>query len=361
MSRPASSTSSRVAIDAVGRQPLGGHRHVGVGRGRDHDDPVAPPAVPVEPAPHLGPDVGGEVADGELARPPGRGGRRRPRPATRVNSSSLVSSATVPPATAAWASRGASSARGPQHGAAAGHGGQEVEHAPAVGQGAVEVEGGDVGHVRAGSGAGAGDGRRRPGRHRRRTGRRPRAPRPRRGCPGRAGSRRRSASATGRSHWSSGRAPVVAQADLGEGGELARPRPRPPRAPSPAAPPGWPGPWPAPRRRRRPGRSGSGPGPGPRPTRRGSRTVPPSTRGTPKRRQKTPKAASVGGHPQVAPHGQLEPAGHGVALDGGDHRLGQGQPGRAHRARARPRPPGCRSRRRWPGGRRRRRRSRRRR
>ena len=48
-----------------------------------------------------------------------------------------------------------------------------------------------------------------------------------------------------------------------------------------------------------------------------------------------------GGHPQVAPDGQLQAAGHGVALDGGDHRLGQLQAGRPHRARARPRPPGA--------------------
>ena len=54
----------------------------------------------------------------------------------------------------------------------------------------------------------------------------------------------------------------------------------------------------------------------------------------------------LGGHPQVAPDGQLEPARDGVTLDGGDHRLAQPHPGGAHRAvRAGPRPdgPGCRT------------------
>ena len=57
--------------------------------------------------------------------------------------------------------------------------------------------------------------------------------------------------------------------------------------------------------------------------------------------QRDPEAAAedpedgvLGGHPQVAPQGQLETAGHGVALDGGDHRLGEGHPGRAHGPRA---------------------------
>ncbi len=69
----------------------------------------------------------------------------------------------------------------------------------------------------------------------------------------------------------------------------------------------------------------------PWPTSRGSRTVPPSISGTPQRRQNTPKIALVRRHPQVAPQGQLQPAGHGVALDGGDHRLGEQPPRRPHR------------------------------
>ena len=37
-----------------------------------------------------------------------------------------------------------------------------------------------------------------------------------------------------------------------------------------------------------------------------------------------------GGHPEVAPQRQLEPSGHGVALDGGDDGLGEVQPGGPH-------------------------------
>ncbi len=36
------------------------------------------------------------------------------------------------------------------------------------------------------------------------------------------------------------------------------------------------------------------------------------------------------GHPEVAPAGQLQPAGHGMARNGGDHRLGELEPGRPH-------------------------------
>ena len=71
------------------------------------------------------------------------------------------------------------------------------------------------------------------------------------------------------------------------------------------------------------------------PMSRGRRTVPPSISGTPKRRQKTPKVAARRGDAQVAPQGELEAAGDGVALDGGDHRLRQLQPRRAHRPVAR--------------------------
>ena len=72
----------------------------------------------------------------------------------------------------------------------------------------------------------------------------------------------------------------------------------------------------------------------PCPISRGRRTVPPSMSGTPKRRQNTPKDGVLGGHPQIAPDGELETAGHGVPLDGGDDRLGELQAGRAHRAGA---------------------------
>ena len=40
----------------------------------------------------------------------------------------------------------------------------------------------------------------------------------------------------------------------------------------------------------------------------------------------------LGGDTQVAPEGQLNAPGHGVALDGGDDRLAQRQPRRSHRA-----------------------------
>ena len=68
----------------------------------------------------------------------------------------------------------------------------------------------------------------------------------------------------------------------------------------------------------------------PWPMSRGRRTVPRSISGTPKRRQKTPKMASLAGDAQVAPQGELDAAGDGVALDRGDHRLGQPQPRRPH-------------------------------
>ena len=58
---------------------------------------------------------------------------------------------------------------------------------------------------------------------------------------------------------------------------------------------------------------------------------------------------------QVAPERELEAAGHRVAGDGGDHRLGQQHPARPHGPVARRRDPSCRARCRWPSGRRRRR------
>ena len=47
-----------------------------------------------------------------------------------------------------------------------------------------------------------------------------------------------------------------------------------------------------------------------------------------------PEYGVLGGHPQVAPEGELDAAGHGVALDGGDDGLGEGEAGRAHGAAA---------------------------
>jgi hypothetical protein len=46
-----------------------------------------------------------------------------------------------------------------------------------------------------------------------------------------------------------------------------------------------------------------------------------------------PEDRILGGHAKVAPEGQLDPAGHGVALDGGDHGFAQCQAGRPHRTR----------------------------
>ena len=69
----------------------------------------------------------------------------------------------------------------------------------------------------------------------------------------------------------------------------------------------------------------------PWPMRRGRRTVPRSQSGTPKRRSNTPKIGILGAHPQVAPQGQLDAAGYGEPLHGGDHRFGEREAGRAHR------------------------------
>ena len=71
------------------------------------------------------------------------------------------------------------------------------------------------------------------------------------------------------------------------------------------------------------------------PIRRGSRTVPPSISGTPQRRQNTPNTALLLGDAQIAPERELEAAGDRMAGHGGDHRLGQPHPRRAHRAVAR--------------------------
>ncbi len=81
----------------------------------------------------------------------------------------------------------------------------------------------------------------------------------------------------------------------------------------------------------------------PRPVRmRSSAWLWPISRGQPdgaavdERDAPSPAVDAEGGvgrrHPQVAPHGQLEPAGHRMALDRGDDRLGQQHPRRSHRA-----------------------------
>ena len=64
----------------------------------------------------------------------------------------------------------------------------------------------------------------------------------------------------------------------------------------------------------------------PRPTIRGSRWVPPSISGTPKRRSVKPSREPSVGHAQVAPQRQLQPAGQAPAADRGDRRLGRRQP-----------------------------------
>ena len=68
----------------------------------------------------------------------------------------------------------------------------------------------------------------------------------------------------------------------------------------------------------------------PCPMMRGSRTVPRSHSGTPKRRQNTPKIASSAATRRSHQQRQLDAAGDGITLDGGDHGLGQGQSGRPH-------------------------------
>ena len=97
----------------------------------------------------------------------------------------------------------------------------------------------------------------------------------------------------------------------------------------------------------------------PWPIRRGSRTVPPSTRGTPTAgsRRRAPHRSR---RPEIAPQGELETSRHGETLDRRDHRLGQVHPRRPHRAvrGRRRRARCCRARRRSPTGPRRRRTSR---
>ena len=68
----------------------------------------------------------------------------------------------------------------------------------------------------------------------------------------------------------------------------------------------------------------------PRPTMRGSRWVPPSISGTPKRRSVKPSGV-LGGDAQVAPQRQLEAAGQAPARDRGDRRLGRDEAREAER------------------------------
>ena len=274
---------------------------------------------------------------GELGTPPRRARSRSTPASTRSKSCSLVSSATVPPASAAWASPGRAGPGRPQDGRPPPLTAERKSKTlPPVGQGAVEVEGGDIGH----RSRPLGPVRRRPavdGRTR------PAGPA---GEPGRPSSGLRRGQAVespaglgdqglgvGQAPLREGRPAVVAHAGLGECGQLVGPGHG---ARSRAVPSGT-------TRLTRPmARASSAPTARPVrmrsrarpwPISRGSRTVPPSMSGTPKRRQNTPKVALGRGHPQVAPDGQLQAAGHGVALDGGDDRLGERQPGGAHRAR----------------------------
>ena len=264
-------------------------------------------------------------------------GSARPRstPAsTRSKRCSLVRSAT---AAAGQGGVDQSGRRGPGRPAATdrrpAQRGEEAEDAAPLGEGAVEVEGGHIGHRRCRpSAVGGVDGRPARARLRRRTGPRPRRRPARRGCRAPAWSR-----PPWRRRWTgpTGPGPTGGRCAGRSGGARPARGPRPRRV-SRAVPSGT-------TLLTRPMASASS-APTSRPVRirsrarpwpisRGSRTVPPSMRGTPKRRQNTPKVGAGGRHPQVAPDGQLEAAGDGVALDGGDHRLGQLEPGRAHRAR----------------------------
>ena len=68
------------------------------------------------------------------------------------------------------------------------------------------------------------------------------------------------------------------------------------------------------------------------PIRRGSRTVPPSMSGTPQRRQNTPNTASRAATRRSHQTASSRPPGDRVALDRGEHRLGEQHAARAHRA-----------------------------
>ncbi len=71
---------------------------------------------------------------------------------------------------------------------------------------------------------------------------------------------------------------------------------------------------------------------------RGSRWVPPSISGTPKRRSVKPSREPSVGYPQVAPQRQLEPAGQAPAADRGDGRLRRREPGEPQRPVGQPQP-----------------------
>ena len=70
----------------------------------------------------------------------------------------------------------------------------------------------------------------------------------------------------------------------------------------------------------------------PSPTMRGRRWVPPSIRAHPSAVPRQPKRRPAGRDPQVAPEGQLEPAGDAPTVDRGDRRLARGAPGKAQRS-----------------------------
>ena len=307
---------------------------VGVGRRRDHHHPVAAAPVPVEPTPHLGSDVGGQVA------------RRRTPPPT--SSKSVGVDPGEHPGEELLLGLVGHLAAG-QRGL--GEPGGELRQRPAARRRGRPRRSGSRTRFPRWSGCRRSRRRRRrscrpaaqapgpatvarPGRHRRRTGWPPRAPRPsaRLSSPSRVST----ASASSDRQVPLGQRPSAGRCAGRPGGarRARRPRPRRPRAPCRSAPPGWPGPWRAPRRlpTARPVRIRSRARPSP--TRRGSRTVPPSTRGTPKRRQNTPNTASSAATRRSHQTASSSPPATAwpstAAMTGFD----EGEAGRPHRSRA---------------------------
>ena len=254
-----------------------------------------------------------------------------------MNSRSLASVGRVPARDRRPDQLGREPADGAQHGPGPAQADQEREHAPRIGQRAVEVEGGDGRAVPAAAA------------HRPRRGQssavppRPAPPANRDRALERLAAGDDLAPAPGLSDGGvllgqapllQGAHPVRAQADLGERGQLVGQPDGRRQGLARRARPGWPGPWPAPR------------APCDGPAREDEVHGAPVAHdaGEPHRAEVAQGDAEapaehaedgvLGGHPQVAPQRQLQSPGHGVALDGGDDRLGQGQAGRAHRARA---------------------------
>ena len=103
--------------------------------------------MPVEPPANLGPDVPGHVAHGELGRHlievvgVDAGEHLSEEGFLRLVGDGSPGERGV---RQSWGEPGG----GPQDRLAPGHCGQEVEHAAPVGEGAVEVEGGDISHRR---------------------------------------------------------------------------------------------------------------------------------------------------------------------------------------------------------------------